>query len=38
MKAKSLYFVGIGGIGMSGLARYFHAHGAEVSGYDRTES
>jgi len=38
MKAKSLYFVGIGGIGMSGLARYFHAHGAEVAGYDRTES
>lgn len=30
------YFVGIGGIGMSGLARYFHAHGAAVSGYDRT--
>ncbi len=32
------YFVGIGGIGMSGLARYFHAHGAAVSGYDRTAS
>jgi len=38
MKAKSLYFVGIGGIGMSGLARYFHAHGVEVAGYDRTGS
>ncbi len=32
------YFVGIGGIGMSGLARYFHAHGSAVSGYDRTAS
>jgi UDP-N-acetylmuramate--alanine ligase len=38
MKAKSLYFVGIGGIGMSGLARYFHAQAVDVAGYDRTES
>ena len=33
---RSVYFLGIGGIGMSALARYFHLHGAEVSGYDRT--
>lgn len=33
-----IYFIGIGGIGMSALARYFHLHGAEVFGYDRTET
>jgi UDP-N-acetylmuramate--alanine ligase len=33
-----LYFIGIGGIGMSALARYFIAHGLAVSGYDRYES
>jgi UDP-N-acetylmuramate--alanine ligase len=33
---KKIYFIGIGGIGMSALARYFHLHGAEVYGYDRT--
>ncbi len=32
----SVYFVGIGGIGMSALARYFHANGYVVEGYDRT--
>ena len=32
------YFVGIGGIGMSALARYFHRQGHSVSGYDRTPS
>ena len=31
-----VYFLGIGGIGMSALARYFHAAGSHVSGYDRT--
>ena len=31
-----VYFVGIGGIGMSALARYFHAIGKEVAGYDKT--
>lgn len=31
-----VYFIGIGGIGMSALARYFHARGAKVSGYDKT--
>ena len=33
-----LYFLGIGGIGMSALARYFKAKGYEVAGYDRTPS
>ena len=33
---KSVYFVGIGGIGMSALARYFMAKGKQVAGYDRT--
>jgi UDP-N-acetylmuramate--alanine ligase len=31
---RSLYFIGIGGIGMSALARYFKYKGVEVSGYD----
>jgi UDP-N-acetylmuramate--alanine ligase len=31
-----VYFIGIGGIGMSALARFFHAGGATVSGYDKT--
>ncbi len=35
---KRVYFVGIGGIGMSALARFFVAQGAVVSGYDRTET
>ena len=33
---KSVYFLGIGGIGMSALARYFHRCGVMVSGYDKT--
>lgn len=33
---KRIYFLGIGGIGMSALARYFNQHGAIVSGYDKT--
>ena len=33
---KKVYFLGIGGIGMSALARYFRSLGAEVSGYDKT--
>ena len=35
---KKIYFVGIGGIGMSALARYFLLRGCEVHGYDRTET
>jgi UDP-N-acetylmuramate--alanine ligase len=34
----SVYFVGIGGIGMSALARYFRSKGAAVSGYDKAET
>ncbi len=33
-----IYFIGIGGIGMSALARYFKGKGKEVSGFDRTET
>jgi len=33
-----VYFFGIGGIGMSALARYFHQMGLDVAGYDRTPS
>jgi len=33
-----IYFIGIGGIGMSALARYFHGRGVEVFGYDKTET
>jgi UDP-N-acetylmuramate--alanine ligase len=35
---KKVYFLGIGGIGMSALARYFKSLGAEVSGYDKTQT
>lgn len=35
---KKIYFLGIGGIGMSALARYFYRRGYAVSGYDRTPS
>ena len=35
---KNFYFLGIGGIGMSALARYFHHEGYSVFGYDRTPS
>ncbi len=37
-KYKNIYFIGIGGIGMSAIARYFKFKGLNVSGYDRTES
>lgn len=33
-----MYFLGIGGIGMSALARYFHRKGVNVLGYDRTST
>ena len=35
---EAFYFIGIGGIGMSAIARYFNAKGLNVSGYDRTET
>ncbi len=37
-KIRNIYFLGIGGIGMSALARYFNAKGYQVAGYDRNES
>jgi UDP-N-acetylmuramate--alanine ligase len=37
-KITNIYFIGIGGIGMSALARYFHSKGALVSGYDKTRT
>lgn len=35
-KISRVYLIGIGGIGMSALARYFMSRGAKVSGYDKT--
>src|SRR5690606_22417302 len=35
---KRVYLLGIGGIGMSGLARYFKHLGCDVQGYDKTET
>jgi UDP-N-acetylmuramate--alanine ligase len=35
---KNVYFVGIGGIGMSALARFFREQGSVVNGYDKTET
>ena len=37
-KVNKMYFLGIGGIGMSALARYFHQRGVEIHGYDLTSS
>jgi UDP-N-acetylmuramate--alanine ligase len=35
-KIHKVYFLGIGGIGMSALARFFNSHGKIVAGYDKT--
>ncbi|UKN03346.1 UDP-N-acetylmuramate--L-alanine ligase [Paracrocinitomix mangrovi] len=35
---NNVYFIGIGGIGMSALARYFHSQGKKVEGYDKTST
>lgn len=37
-KYKNAYFIGIGGIGMSAIARYFKFKGLNVAGYDKIES
>ena len=37
-RGGAVYFLGIGGIGMSALARYFNTNGVAVSGYDKTET
>ncbi len=33
---RAVYFLGVGGIGMSAIARYFNSRGVQVSGYDKT--
>jgi UDP-N-acetylmuramate--alanine ligase len=38
LKQAKFHFVGIGGIGMSALARYFQFLGKNVAGYDKTET
>ena len=38
MEYRHIYFIGIGGIGMSAIARYYSAKGYKVSGYDKTPS
>ena len=38
MKYTHIYFIGIGGIGMSAIARYYNTKGLKVSGYDKTPS
>ena len=38
MTSQNVYFIGIGGIGMSALARYYKFKGLEVAGYDLTPS
>ena len=38
MNYTDIYFIGIGGIGMSAIARYYNAKGYKVSGYDKTPS
>ncbi|UYQ93472.1 UDP-N-acetylmuramate--L-alanine ligase [Chitinophaga horti] len=35
---KRVYFIGIGGIGMSAIARFFNERGVTVTGYDRTST
>ena len=35
---SNIYFIGIGGIGMSAIARYYHKKGLKVTGYDKTPS
>lgn len=37
-RVKRVYFLGIGGIGMSSLARFFRSRGVAVAGYDRVET
>ena len=35
---KKVYFIGIGGIGMSAIARYFQSLGIDIHGYDKTKT
>lgn len=34
----TVYFIGVGGIGMSAIARWFNANGKQVAGYDKTQT
>lgn len=38
MQPDNVYFLGVGGIGMSAIARYYNARHCQVAGYDRTRS
>lgn len=38
LEVKSVYFIGIGGIGMSAIARYYNHEGYKVGGYDRVST
>lgn len=38
IKLTHIYFIGIGGIGMSAIARYYNTQGVKVSGYDKTKT
>ena len=38
LKLKKIHFIGIGGIGMSALARYFYSQGLQISGSDKEDS
>jgi UDP-N-acetylmuramate--alanine ligase len=37
-RIESIYFIGIGGIGMSAIAKFFDSRGKKVSGYDKTKT
>ena len=37
-KYKNIYFVGLGGIGMSALARYFNKRNLNILGYDKVRT
>ncbi len=37
-KIRKIFFLGLGGIGMSAMARYFHSKGIDIYGYDKTPS
>ncbi len=37
-EVENIYFIGIGGVGMSAIARYFHTNGKRIAGYDKTST
>ena len=38
LKHKNYFFIGIGGIGMSALAKYLHYNKKNISGYDKVQT